>query len=271
MIDIIDYLLDRYRIQNIPIDIVIKCFFESDDRLFKDELNKSHPQVNLFKIQIYKLLYRMEQITHFQKFYTFVCMLIHTTCTDNIHILLKDISTDWIKKLFLESLNHIQYAPSVFDFLIKIYPNFRFIQSDINEIVTVQEKFRPCHTKSSITKSFRGFLNIIDKPFVLTSFNILNKILEFGWDDVLILLSEKSVNSKIIILCSTQEATTTISTMKNVIMKNTFSYIKEIIFKQCNIIFVDIYLFQIIHNIFEINLCPKDISNYVNFLAHPCS
>jgi len=271
LIDIIDYLFNTYQIKDIPIDIIIQCFFETDDGIFREELNKEDLKVKLFKIQITKLISRIESITHFEKFDRLFCMLIHTSCNENIYSLIKDISTDWIKKLFLESLNNIRYAPIVFDFLINYYPKFRFEKSDIYEIVSVQEKLQNCYAKSSIIKPFRGFLDLIDNPFILIPFYFINKILQFEWDDVLMLLSEKSVNGNITILCSTQEAELIINKMKNVIKKNTFSYIKEIIFKECNIIFIDIYLFQIIHSIFEINCCPKDISNYVNFLVHTCS
>lgn len=64
-----------------------------------------------------------------------------------------------------------------------------------------------------------------------------------------------------ILLCSTQEAIKTIDAIKNITNKNVFSFIKEITFKEHNIKFID-------NNLFQINSCPRDISNYVNLLVH---
>lgn len=268
MINIIDYLFDTYKLENIPIDVIIKCFFETDDGIFKEELNKTNLNTKIFKTQIYKLISRIEQIAEFQKFWKLFCMLINTTCIDNIHILLNEIPLNWITRSFLESINYARYNTILFDSLIMFFPEFRFVLSDIYEIVIVQEKIKEYTPKSIIIKTFSNFFNLLDKLLILTPLNILNKILEFEWYEVLTFLSEKFINGNIMILCSTQEAIKTIDTIKNITNKNMFSFIKEITFKEHNIKFIDVNLFQIINNLFEINYCPRDISNYVNLLVH---
>lgn len=82
------------------------------------------------------------------------------------------------------------------------FPEFRFVLSDIYEIVIVQEKIKEYTPKSTIIKTFRNFFNLLDKLLILTPLNILNKILEFEWYEVLTFLSEKFINGNIIMFNS---------------------------------------------------------------------
>lgn len=68
MLNIIDHLFDTYKLKNIPIDVIIKCFFEIENTIFREELNNTELNTTIFKIQIYKLISRIEQIIDFDKF-----------------------------------------------------------------------------------------------------------------------------------------------------------------------------------------------------------
>jgi hypothetical protein len=275
---IMEYIFNIYEIKNIPIDIILKCFYKND--MFTYYNTSKYPNFVIYHNEIQFLVAKLDNsLPDIFKIYYLCCILINNDCIDILSNLLKLLPANFIKQYFMKAVKNIS-NPHILSSFIAIYPNIYFVQEDINLIIntTIPKIYKNSQNLAVIlynsSEVIRRILERINKPIKFISLDIISKLINFNWYGAI-----KEI-SKMSIICPIKEATILTERIirdkpdgiTGIIIKPCENYIKSINFKhngkEIIIEFADVILYMMINNIFEINYVPTDVSNYVNILAY---
>lgn len=295
----VEYIFDKYEIKNIPIDIIIKCFYKNDDITTYCNTSK-YPNFLTYHDKIHLIVSKLDilldsQLRH-SKVYYLCCILINHDCIDIASSLLKSLPIDVIKQYFIKAVKNISNS-HILSSLIALYPKIYFEQSDINLIInTTILKIYKNNILSDSNKIIHKMLSHIDKPIKFVPFDIVSKLIKFDWynplqievgsgpDEYNPLQIEAdsspdgyNVLSGIYVVCSIAEANFLVDIIVRAAFKGTIikSHGKYITFvhmiqnnKKITINFISAELFMLNNIVCKMNYLPTDMFNYINTLSH---
>lgn len=282
---ILEYIFNMYQLSDIPVDIIIKCFYKDHDINIYTDASK-YPNFLAYRNKVDLLISKMEK-TNSPKLYDICCILINLDCMDIVHNLLGSSTSNIIKQYFIKAIENI-LSPHLISSFIVLYPQMYFTQKDVYEKIDILATHIIDYNKNTHKYNYRDMmvavdqstqiickmLSHIDKPITLISFDILFKLTEHNLYDILRELSEISV------ICTNNETNLVIDNMITYGKMLPFiynissngKYIKYFTFtykeKKIIIKFIDPTLYLLTCNLFEIHYLPADISNYVNILSY---
>lgn len=283
---IIDFIFDRYIIQDIPIDVIIKCFHPHDT--IQPNRIISNYEGEIYRNYVSKLISKIEILSkkYDSKIFDLYSILVNFGFYNCARDIIKSIPIITINKYFIRSIRHnsksivtkelLETYPDIYCTSADIYSNINNSIDNVHKIILEKtttksyETFSMIHGRLSSTDIIDKMLSRIDKPIGIIPLNIINNLITAKWYSAIASLSKQN-DYRIRVICTNVNKIPSIDLITGGIHTQPDNYTNRFIFmnngKEIVIDFVDTNIYMIIPILFQTHNLPTDISNYVNSIA----